>query len=110
MINRLIDAFRKMDYAAVKNCFEDSDKVQYIDYCPINVGFDNYFIYGSNAIEIFFRSSFAYNTFSIYEEQIENDNTATFFGCHNSKFYFARLTIEELGYNGLIKKVVVRPV
>lgn len=109
MINKLIAAMKAKDYLAVTACFEDSRDVKYIDYCPINVGVDNYFLYGNHKIEMFFRDKFYNSTFYIAEERIEDDKSATFFGCYNGKFYYGRLTIEELGENGLIKKAVVRP-
>ncbi|MBQ8975719.1 MAG: hypothetical protein IJ072_08385 [Oscillospiraceae bacterium] len=109
MIKRIINAIKARDYEAVTQCFEDSEKVCYIDYCPINVGYDNFFIYGSRAVEMFFRDKFFNGSFCIEQERIEDENSATFFGCYNNKYYFGRLTVEELGENGLIKKAVVRP-
>lgn len=109
IINRLINAVKEQNYKAVSACFEDSKDTKFIDYCPINVGVNNYFVYGSCAIEMFFRDKFYNNSYFIAEEKIESENSATFFGCYCGRYYFGRLTIEEMGKNGLIKKAVIRP-
>lgn len=109
MIDELIDCIKTKDYKSLASLFENDRHVEYIDYCPSCVGYDNFYIYGNNAIEMFFRNKFYNNTFYIAEEQKIDNCSATFFGCYNDRFCYCRITIENYTQEGKIVKAVVRP-
>ena len=105
MIHKLINAMYKKDYYGMAECF--AQDCRYHDYCPSLNGMENYFVYGREAIEMFFRNRFIHNHFDIASPRIKNEREATFFGSYDGPFVFARLIVEEIDENGLITKVVI---
>ena len=109
MVEKLIDAMKAEDWAAAADCFADGRDVRYSDYCPSRVGLDDRFIWGHNAVELYFRDKFYNRTFFILEERIEDEKNATFFGCYSGKYCYCKLTVEETDGNGKIIRAAVRP-
>lgn len=115
MIHQIINALKAQNYVAVSKCFENSPNSAFIDYGPACVGKESFHVYGSTAIELFFRNKFYNNDFSsfdiysISQERIEDEKSATYFCCYEGQHLYVRLTIEKIGESGYISKAVVRP-
>lgn len=117
MLQVLIDALLQQDYTAVSACFAPGMDTRYIDYGPACVGKESFHVYGSNAIELFFRNAFYNNDrdfspvdfYSIHMPKILDMRTASFFGCYEGQYLPVRLTIEAVDGQGRIRKAVVRP-
>jgi hypothetical protein len=107
MIRKLMKALTEKDYKAMAECF--SENCKYFDYCPSLNGEQNYFVYGSDCVEMFFRNRFTFDYLEVADPQFEDENTATFFGAYNGPYVYARLKIEAYDDSGLIQKVLVTP-
>ena len=108
MINKVMAALVQKDYRGLSECF--SRDCRYFDYCPSLSGGENYFIYGREAVEMFFRNRFVHNQFEAASPVIENELRASFFGSYGTPFVYARVSIEAFADDGLIDKIVVSPV
>ncbi len=107
MLEKVLKALESRDYKALAACFSEDGK--YLDYCPACNGKDNYFVYGSVAIEMFFRNRFTFDLLTVSDPVVEGDGTASFFGAYEGPYLFGRFVIEETDASGLIKKAVVHP-
>jgi hypothetical protein len=107
MIGKVMKALTEKDFAAFASCFSEDGK--YIDYCPSLNGKNNYFLYGSASIEMFMRNRFSFGQLIIAEPEIEDENSATYFGAYEGPYQYAELEIEEYDEAGLIKKAVAHP-
>lgn len=107
MIKKVMNALADKDFKTLAACF--SENCKYFDYCPACNGEDNYFVYGNDCVEMFFRNRFTFEHLVVSDPVIEDDNTASYFGAYSGPYVFARFRIEEYDENGLIKKVVVHP-
>jgi len=107
MLEKALRALVEKDYKAFAACFSEDGK--YFDYCPACNGKDNYFVYGSAAIEMFYRNRFTFDHVTVSEPVVEDEKTASFFGAYEGPYLFARFEIEEFDTAGLIKKAVVHP-
>jgi hypothetical protein len=107
MLEQALKALAERDYKAFAACFSEDGK--YFDYCPAMNGKDNYFVYGSAGIEMFFRNRFTFNLLTVSDPVVEDDKRASFFGAYEGPYLFARFELEALDENGLIKKAVVHP-
>ncbi|MBR6951200.1 MAG: hypothetical protein IKH56_05675 [Oscillospiraceae bacterium] len=107
MINKVMKALYEKDYVGLAECF--SPECKYMDYCPSLNGNENYFVYGKEAVEMFFRNRFVHKHFEIASPRVEDSDTATFFGYYDAPFVYARLRIEKRDEQGKIVKLVVSP-
>jgi len=107
MIQKLMKALEGMDYKGLAACF--SEKCRYFDYCPSLYGNENYFVYGSDSVEMFFRNRFVNGYLVVASARVESAVSASFFASYSGPFVYARAEIEEFGENGLIKKLLVHP-
>lgn len=107
MIEKALKALAEKDYKTFAACF--SEDCKYLDYCPSCNGKDNYFVYGSACIEMFFRNRFTFEHLIVSDPVVEDEKTASFFGAYEGPYIFARFRIEEFDASGLIKKAVVHP-
>lgn len=107
MIEKALKAMVDRDYKTFAACF--SEDCKYFDYCPSCNGKDNYFVYGSDGIEMFFRNRFTFEHILVSDPVVEDEKTASFFGAYEGPYIFARFRIEEFDASGLIKKAVVHP-
>lgn len=107
MIHDLLAALENGDEQALAACF--SVDGQYFDYCPCINGKDAYIIYGRKGIELLFRNLFAISRLIVSEPEADGPLTGTFFGAYEGPYVFARITIQSLSSEGLIKKVLVTP-
>ncbi len=102
MIKKYIETLEKNDYKELASLFDS--KCKYFDYCAQV----NYHIYGSRAMEMFFRNQFVFRQFKIYDYVIENDMCANFLVTYGGKYVHARATIERLSDDGLISELIIR--
>ncbi|MCF0121463.1 MAG: hypothetical protein HUJ65_07485 [Oscillospiraceae bacterium] len=111
MLQKLLDSLEQENAEMVAACFEDDMSVEFRDYCPIFVGQPCKFLCGRNAVLLHFLDQFydMNRFFTISDVQIEDDRNANFFSCYKGKYVMSRLTVEDLGDTGLIKKAVIRP-
>lgn len=107
MIEKALRALESRDYKALAACFSEDSR--YFDYCPSTNGKENYFVYGSAGIEMFFRNRFTFDLLTVSDPVIETDRKANFFGAYEGPYLFARFEIEEVDAAGRIKKAVVHP-
>lgn len=107
MIEKAVRALADRDFKAFAGCFSEDGR--YFDYCPACNGKDNYVVYGSAAIEMFFRNRFTFDLLTVSDPVVEDDKTASFFGAYEGPYIFARFRIEALDDAGCIKKAVVHP-
>ena len=107
MIEQAVRALADRDFRLFAGCFSEDGR--YYDYCPSQNGKDNYFVYGRDAIEMFFRNRFTFDQLTVSDPVIEDDRTASFFGAYEGPYVFARFRIDALDGNGIIKKAVVHP-
>ena len=107
MIEKLLTALCQGDYLGMAALF--SRDCRYFDYCPLLNGKQGYFVYGREAVEMFFRNRFVQDHFEAASPKAEDSRTGSFFGSYDGPFVFARLRIEELDGDGLIRRVTVCP-
>jgi hypothetical protein len=107
MIEKALNALVNKDPAAFAECFSEDGK--YFDYCPSCNEKDNFFVYGRDCVEMFFRSRFLLGYLTVSEALVEDANTGSFFAAYYGPYIFARFQIEEFDEKGLIKKAVVHP-
>jgi|GEM_PF-2667104 len=105
MIENVINAMAAKDYAALAACF--SEDCKFIDYCPPHDGGTDSYVYGRENVELFYRSRWVAGVPKIAEPVIENKDRATVFISYGGQYLYARISIEEYGGDGLIKKAIV---
>ncbi len=108
MIERIMDALEHKRFKELSECF--SKDAVYTDYCPAMEGGECYYVYGREAIEMFFRNRFVHEHFEAASVRIESDVRATFFGYYDAPFVYASAEIEAADDDGLVSKFTVRPV
>ena len=107
MINKVMTALTNKDFKGLAECF--SKDCRYFDYCPSLGGKENYFVYGKEAVEMFFRNKFVHRHFEASSAVVENESCASFFGSYDAPFVYAGVRIEAFDDDGLIEKLVVSP-
>ncbi len=107
MIEKALDALAAKNWTAFAACFSEDGR--YIDYCPSCNGGDNYFVYGSAAIEMFFRNRFTFDHLDVFDPVIEHARRGNYFAAYDGPYLHARFEIEAFADDGLIKYAVVRP-
>ena len=107
MIERIMQALSEKAYKALSECF--SKDAVYLDYCPALEGKECYYIYGREAIEMFFRNRFVHGHFEVASVRIESERKATYFGFYDAPFLYAAAEIDGMDENGFVVKFVARP-
>ena len=107
MIGKILEALCAADETALSRCFAEDGKLY--DYCPCVNGGEAHIVYGREGIELLYRSLFAVRRLTAAEPAADGADTGTFFGSYDGPFVFARLRIEELDGDGLIRRVTVCP-
>lgn len=108
MIEKILNALMNKDSQGLAECF--TENCLYYDYCPALNGARNLYVYGNACMALIFKEMFVAGDLEIREPEIEDRDTATFFGAYYGPYVYARLKIEEYDEaTGLIGKVVVTP-
>ena len=107
MIKNILKALTDKDPAALASLF--TEDCLYYDYCPAMNGMLNVSIYGSYGMELMFKKMFVSGDFEAAEPLVENETSGSFFGAYGGPYVYARITIEEYGPDGRVKKAVVHP-
>jgi hypothetical protein len=107
MIEHIMRALTEKKYKELSECF--SKDAVYIDYCPALEGNDCCYVYGREAIEMYFRNRFVHGHFEVASVQIESAQKATYFGFYDAPFIYAAAEIEKADENGLVVRFVARP-
>lgn len=107
IIQQLLSAMEKKDFVKMAACFSQNGKL--FDYGPSCNGKDNYFVYGSGQIEMFYRNRFVHNHYSIAQVRIEDEKSATYFASYDGPYVYVKLEIEQLDKDGLVLKAVAHP-
>ncbi len=101
-------AMERKDYVAMSKCFADSSRL--FDYCPAGLGKENFHIYGSLAIEMFYHNQFFLGGLAVYDAQIDSERTTNFYISYGGTILHATATIEAYdAKTGLIREMVIRP-
>ncbi len=113
VISDFINAMMTKDHEALAACFED--RCRFFDYCPSLANRQNTFLFGRNAIDMYFHNKFMFNGFTMHDPRILSDRTANFFVDYNGTLVHAQAEIQNYSSNStslddsLIKEMVIRP-
>ncbi len=113
VINDFVDAMVNKDHKALAACFTQESRL--IDYCPSMVKGQNSFLYGKNAIEMFFHNKFMFGGFAMSDPRIVNEHTVNFYANYNGTIIHALAQIENCNDgsctldDSLIHELVIRP-
>ena len=112
VINDFISAMMNKDHEALAACFVEN--CRFIDYCPSLAHKQDTFLYGPNAINMYFHNRFMFNGFTMQDPRITSDRTANFFVNYSGTLVHAVAAIEAYSDSSsledtLIKELVIRP-
>ena len=82
MIEKALKALSDMDYITFAECF--SEDCKYFDYCPSCNGNENYFVYGSACIEMFFRNRFTFQRLIVSDRWLSKMKTQPAISVHTT--------------------------
>ncbi len=113
VINDFVAAMQNKDHRALAECF--TEECRLFDYCPSVVSRQNSFLYGRNAIEMFFHNKFTFGGFGMRDPRIVNERTVNFYADYNGTIIHALAQIENCSDgtcsldDSLIEELVIRP-
>lgn len=105
MISKIVTALEAGDNKALASCF--AEKCRLIDYCPQSAGQYNYYIYGREAVDMFYLNKFTYGIISVIDPVVINDRTANFFISYGGIYRYASAEIKEYEENGLVREMLI---
>ena len=113
VINDFVAAMQAKDHRALAACF--AEECRLVDYCPSQVKRPNAFLYGRNAIEMFYHNKFMFGGFTMHDPRVVNERTVNFYADYNGTIIHALAQIENCNDgvcsldDSLIKELVIRP-
>ena len=107
MIERFMRNMEAKDYKAMADMM--SSRCRYIDYCPSTFNMENYHLYGSEAVEMFFRSKFFFGEIQVSDIAVVSNTRANYIVAYGDIHLYVCAKIEEFDEDGKIKVLVVRP-
>ncbi|BAK44044.1 hypothetical protein [Eggerthella sp. YY7918] len=113
VINDFVAAMQNKDHRALAECF--TEECRLFDYCPSVVSRQISFLYGRNAIEMFFHNKFTFGGFGMRDPRIVNERTVNFYADYNGTIIHALAQIENCSDgtcsldDSLIEELVIRP-
>ncbi len=113
VINDFTTAMQNKDHHALAACF--TQECRLVDYCPSMVQRQNSFVYGRNAIEMFFHNKFMFGGFGMLDARVVNEHTVNFYADYNGTIIHALAQIENCNDgvcsrdDSLIRELVIRP-
>lgn len=107
----IVDYSRAMvnkDYVALSDCF--AEQCRLFDYCPAGVGKENFYIYGSKSVDMFYHNKFVLGGLTIVDPVIVDERTVNFYCNYGGIIIHAVASIEAYDpKSGLIREMVIRP-
>ncbi len=107
MIEKFMESLQAGDYKTLASYF--APHCRYYDYCPRTVGQTDHFVYGREAMEMFFNNRLTFRLMEVHEPMIKDENTAEYFVGYSGTYQYARATINEYDEDGRIALMTVRP-
>lgn len=113
VINDFVAAMQSKDHQALAACF--AEECRLVDYCPSQVKRPNAFLYGRNAIEMFYHNKFMFGGFTMHDPRVVNERTVNFYADYHGTLIHALAQIENCTDStcdrdgSLIQELVVRP-
>lgn len=108
IIEKVMHAMEAGDYKALAECFADEGKM--FDYGPSCNGWDNYFCYGRDHVEMFWRNRFVHDHVRVGQARVESETRGSYFAAYDGPYVYVRFEIESADDSGKILKAVVHPV
>lgn len=105
MIDKVLNALETKDYRALAQCFSDNGKL--FDYGPSCNGLDNYFCYGKDHIEMFYRNRFVHDHVRIGQARKESETRGSYFASYDGPYVYVRFEIEGVDSDGKILKAII---
>lgn len=108
----VIDDFKKAlenkDYKLLAECFANRSRL--FDYCPSTAGLNNFYIYGSKAIDMFYHNKFVLGGLEYYDVQVRSETVIDFYGKYSGNLIHAVGGIQDFDEEtGLIRNMVILP-
>lgn len=113
VINDFVTAMQNKDYQALAACF--TEDCRFFDYCPSVVKRENSFLYGRNAVDMFFHNRFTFGGYTMLDPRIVNERTVNFYADYHGTIIHALAQIENCNDgacsldDSLIQELVIRP-
>ena len=77
VINDFVSAMQSKDHEALAACF--AEECRLFDYCPSVVKRQNSFLFGRNAIEMYYHNKFMFGGFGMLDPRVVNERTVNFY-------------------------------
>lgn len=75
-IKEFMAALEGQDFVALSKCFTENGKLN--DYCPATRGKQNFHVYGSRTVEMFYRNQFVLGGLRVSHVKVETPERASF--------------------------------
>ena len=92
VINDFVSAMQSKDHEALAACF--AEECRLFDYCPSVVKRQNSFLFGRNAIEMYYHNKFMFGGFGMLDPRVVNERTVNFYADYNGTIIHALAQIE----------------
>lgn len=103
----LMAALEQKDFRSLAACFSESGQID--DYCPGRLGKNNFHVYGSRTVEMFYRNQFALGGLAISNVKIQDDRSASFLISYRNYTVYAGAKISALDSEGKIRRLTINP-
>ena len=108
LIADVVNALVKKDHVALSECL--TDKCRMFDYCPMYIEKENFHIYGSCAVEMFYHNQFVLRGLEAYDPVIDDERTANLYISYGGTIIHAKVMIEKYSpVDGKIMELMIRP-
>ncbi|MCD8133973.1 MAG: hypothetical protein LUE19_09015 [Clostridiales bacterium] len=106
-IEKYIEALENKDFYELGELFTKDGL--YIDYSAFRAGEHEYYLYGKEAISMFFRNKFHFCKYSILEPAVLNNRQAEFIAQFDNHSVMAIVILQQISEDGHIRRLTVRP-
>ncbi len=106
MINKFVHAMETKNYLELSQLC--SDDVVFADTCPKGLKQSDYFVYGKEAVEMFYRNRFTFGRHYIKNVKILSDTKLEFISVYDGYLVAAHATLTII--DGLITMVIIQKV
>lgn len=105
-IKEFMTALEGQDFVALSKCFTENGKLN--DYCPATCGKQNFHVYGSRTVEMFYRNQFFLGGLQVSHVKVETPERASFLISYGNQVARAVATIAA-SEGGLLSEVNILP-